>query len=102
MIRFIEVINEGAFSHPARRSPDSKFTLGEVWINEQYVVSVSEARGYKSLLHEGRLPPDLNESHSFTTVVTNNGQATQTHVVVGSPTSVAKRLKPVTTTLLKG
>jgi len=102
MVRFIEVLSETNSSHPVERRSDSKFMLGEVWINEQYVVSVSEARGYRSLLHEGRLPADLNESHSFTTVVTNNGHTTQAHIVVGSPTSVAKRLKPIRPGLLKG
>lgn len=102
MIKFIEVLNETNLSQPVEHRTESKFMLGEVWINEQYVVSVSEARGYRTLLHEGRLPADLNESHSFATVVTNNGHTTQAHIVVGSPTSVAKRLKPVQPRLLKG
>ncbi len=93
MIRFIEVIGE---------VDSAQLSLGEVWINEAYVVSVREARGYRSLLQEGKLPADLNEAHSFTTVVTNNGHSTQSHVVVGSPMSVAKRLKPTPSTLLKG
>ena len=108
MIKFIEVISETNFSHRSRRhmlSPgtaDSEFRLGEVWINEKYVVSVREAPDYHSLLQEGLLPSDLNEGHSFTMVVTNNGQVTQSHVVVGTPTIVANRLHPAEKELLKG
>ena len=102
MIRFIEVVNETTTDLHLKDSPSSKFVLGEVWINEKYVVSVREARGYSSLLQEGFLPSDLSEGHSFTMVVTNNGQVTQSHVVVGTPVSVASRLHPVEKELLKG
>jgi len=97
MIRFIEVVEE---QRDHRTAPT--FTLAEVWINENYVVSVREAREYKSLLKEGLLPSDLDRDHSFTTVVTNNGQVTEAHVVVGSPTTVATRFQGDTRTLLKG
>jgi hypothetical protein len=95
MIRFIEVVEEQKGAAPS-------FILAEVWINENYVVSVREAREYKSLLKEGLLPSDLNSDHSFTTVVTTNGPVTEAYVVVGSPTAVATRFQGPTRTLLKG
>jgi len=102
MIRFIEVLNETNFNPRMERTSTPKFTLGEIWINEKYVVSIREAPGYRSLLREGLLPEDLNGEHAFTTVVTNNGQLTQSHVVVGAPTTVATRLHAQGPELLKG
>jgi hypothetical protein len=102
MIRFIEVVNETNYKPRTEGTSDPRFTLGEVWINEDYVVSIREALGYRSLLEEGLLPPDLENHHVFTTVVINNGQRTESYVVVGSPTTVAGRLSKNTHTLLKG
>jgi hypothetical protein len=102
MIRFIEVLNETNFNPRLERTSIPQFALGEIWINEKYVVSIREALGYRALLREGKLPDDLDNAHSFTTVTTNNGQLTETHVVVGSPESVAKRLDPNRKLLLKG
>tara|TARA_Y100000310_G_C20290301_1_gene626907 strand:+ start:114 stop:422 length:309 start_codon:yes stop_codon:yes gene_type:complete len=102
MIRFIEVLNETEFNSRLERTAIPAFSLGEVWINEQYVVKVREETGYKRMLAEGRLPPDLDANHEFTSITTNNGGITETHVVVGNPTSVVKRLNRQTQTLLKG
>jgi len=102
MIRFIEIVNRTDYNPKMERTSQPRFTVGEVWINENYVVNVREAKGYKSLLAEGLLPDDLDNSHTFTTVTTNNGSVTETHVVVGSPTAVAQRLNKETMTLLKG
>lgn len=102
MIRFIEVLNQTNFQPRLERTAKPRFTLGEVWINENYVVSIREATGYKSLLREGQLPSDLNEGHSFTLVTTNNGNLTESHVVVGSPQAVAERLNKDRSRLLKG
>lgn len=102
MIRFIEVVNKTDFNPRMERTSQPRFTLGEVWINQEYVVSLQEAPGYKHLLAEGQLPEDLNGHHSFTLVTVNNGQVTESHVVVGAPQAVAERLRPHRTQLLKG
>lgn len=102
MIRFIEVVNETSFDSRTERTASPSFSLGEVWINETYVVSVREATGYKKLLKEGRLPSDLDVDHQFTAITTNSGTLSETHVVVGDLSSVAKRLRCDTRTLLKG
>ncbi len=102
MIRFVEVVNKTEFNPRMERTSVPRFELGEVWINEQYVVSVREATGYANLLAEGQLPSKMNENHRFTTVVTNTGLATESHVVVGSPETVARRLGQIDTRLLKG
>lgn len=102
MIRFIEIVNETNFNPRLERTATPRFTVGEVWINPEYVVSIREASGYKSLLAEGRLPPDLNKSHTFSSVTTNNGRVTETHIVVGSPRVIATRLGSDEPQLLKG
>jgi len=76
--------------------------MGEVWINEEYVVSVREALGYKSLLREGLLPEGLENAHSFTKITTHHGSNTESHIVVGSPEVVATRLGGQSPNLLKG
>ncbi len=102
MIRFIEVLNETNFNSRLERTSTPRFTLGEVWINSQYVVSVQEAKGYKSLLAEGHLPPDLDPSHGFTVIKINRAGRHEQHVVVGSPGVVAERLGSPRHQLLKG
>ena len=102
MIRFIAVVNETDFNPRLERTSTPRFSLGEVWINEQYVVTIREAVGYKSLIAEGLLPPDLDANHQFTIVTTNNGSKTDSHVVVGSPQAVAERLNKDRSRLLKG
>ena len=92
MIRFIEIMNETNFNPRMERVATPRFTLGEVWINEKYVISIREAMGYQSLLKEGRLPEDLNEEHRFTSITTQNGTVSETHIVVGAPNIVAGRL----------
>jgi|TARA_R110002020_G_scaffold133392_9_gene297642 hypothetical protein len=102
MIRFIELLNETNFNPKMERTSTPRFSVGEVWISQQYVVSIREAHGYKKLLKEGLLPGDLDSNHRFTAVTVNNGTISETHIVVGSPETVASRLNRNTSQLLKG
>ena len=102
MIRFVEVKNETEFNSRLERTAQLNFTLGEVWINEKYVVEVRSAGGYEKLLAEGRLPADLSPTHKFTAITLNQGNGTETHIVVGDATTVAQRLSPDEKRLLKG
>jgi len=102
MIRFVELVNETSFNPRTERTAIPAFSLGEVWINETFVVSVRQATGYKKLLKEGRLPPDLDKKHEFTAITTNTGGLTETHIVVGEISAVATRLHRDMRTLLKG
>jgi hypothetical protein len=102
VIRFIELINQTTFNPRMERTAIPRFTVGEVWINPKYVVSVREAPTYKSMLQEGHLPAELNEGHTFTRVTLTQAGQSQTHVVVGSPRTVATRLGTGNPGLLKG
>ncbi len=102
MIRFVEIINDTNFNPRLERTSKPCFTVSEIWINPQYVVSIREARGYTSLVREGHLPQDLSPSHQFTTVELNNSGIVERHVVVGPPHIVAQRLERHEAQLLKG
>ena len=102
MIRFVEVKNETQFDSRLERTAQLDFILGEVWINEKYVVQIREATGYEKLLKEGRLPPDLSAAHKFTAITINEGAKSATHIVVGDVATIASRLSREEKTLLKG
>ena len=102
MLRFIEVINDTDFRPRMERTANVRFSLGEVWINENYVVSFRSAPGYQTILKEGRILGDLNRDHKFTAITTNNGHLTETHIVVGDIATVATRINKNKATLLKG
>tara|TARA_R110000824_G_scaffold203291_2_gene387693 strand:+ start:1918 stop:2226 length:309 start_codon:yes stop_codon:yes gene_type:complete len=102
VLRFIEVINNTDFHPRLERTAKVHFSLGEVWINEKFVVSMRSAPGYQRVLKEGRIAGDLHDDHEFTAVTTNNGNITEVHVVVGDLAAVARRVNKDQRTLLKG
>ena len=93
MIRFVEVVNETDFNSRMERVAIPRYSIGEVWINEKYVVNIREATGYKKMLIDGRMPDGLDTQHEFTAGTTNEGNTTQIHVVLGSVNEVALRLE---------
>jgi|TARA_Y100000310_G_C20591666_1_gene768395 hypothetical protein len=102
MIKFIEVINETNFNPRMERTAIPQFSLGELWINEDSVVKIRNATGYKQLLRDGLMGEELNAEHNFTSITLNNCGVMETHVVVGAPDIVAGRLNRDSRTLLKG
>lgn len=102
MIRFIEVVNTTTKNPRMERTAIPQFELKEVWINEKHVVNLREAAGYTKMLHEGRLPPDLDTNHSFTAVTCHAGTVSETYIVVGDLPAVATRLSQDRSRLLKG
>jgi hypothetical protein len=93
MIKFIKL---------SKVQRDSRFSLDEIWINESHVVRLQSAPEMKKLLEEGHMPQDLDKSHDFTSITTNVGGITETHVVVGSAPAIAQRLSHDKRNLLKG
>ena len=102
MIRFVEVLNKTDKNPRMERVATLRFELGEVWINEKYVVNVRPHHGYDSLLKEGKIGLDLDQGHRFTTVIVNEGGKSSTHIVLGEPSEVATRLTNNRSQLLKG
>jgi hypothetical protein len=102
MIRFTEVVNDTNFNPRMERTAKVSFSIAEVWINEEYVVSIRPAPAYKKLLREGKIHGDLDRQHDFTTITTNNGALTEVHVVIGRIGDIALRLNKDRRELLKG
>ena len=102
MIRFVEVVNKTDKNPRMERVATPRFELGEVWINEKYVVNIRPHHGYDSLLREGKIGLGLDLAHRFTTVVVNEGGRSSTHIVLGNPSEVATRLTDNRSQLLKG
>ncbi len=102
MIRFVEVINKTDKNPRMERTATLSHELGEVWINQKYVVNIREHAGYNRMLQEGTLNLDLDQGHRFTAVTLIEGNNSSVHIVVGDAATVAKRLAPRDSRLLKG
>ena len=102
MIRFVEVVNRTGRNPRMERTSVPCFELGEVWINKEFVVNIRDAVEYTRMLHEGQLPGDLSQEHTFTAVTVNQGNVSETHIVVGDVTKVASRLSSPGKKLLRG
>ena len=96
VVKLVEV-----HSHHAVTSNKS-YTLREVFINPQRVVSMREDKGFQSLLSEGELPEGMNDSQIFTRIFLDQGQGGHSIVVVGDPMSVDKVLTDGQTRILRG
>jgi hypothetical protein len=102
MVKFIEVVSNWKGTSSLRKSDVASYSLSEVWINENYVVSLKEASRYRALLQDGKLPGDLDPDHDFTTITTNHTGVAETRVVVGGMSAVAAELNGTPAKLLKG
>jgi len=96
VVKLVEV-----HSHHAVTSNKS-YTLREVFINPQRVVSMREDKGFQSLLSEGELPEGMNDDQSFTRIFLDQGQGGRSIVVVGDPMSVDRKLTEGQRQVLKG
>ena len=96
VVKLVEV-----HSHHAVTSNKS-YTLREVFINPQRVVSMREDKGFQSLLSEGELPEGMSDSQIFTRVFLDQGQGGHSIVVVGDPMSVDKKLTEGQRQVLRG
>ena len=96
VVKLVEV-----HSHHAVTSNKS-YTLREVFINPQRVVSMREDKGFQSLLSEGELPEGISDSQTFTRIFLDQGQGGRSLVVVGDPMSVDRKLTEGQRRVLKG
>ena len=96
VVKLVEV-----HSHHAVTSNKS-YTLREVFINPQRVVSMREDKGFQSLLSEGELPEGINDSQTFTRIFLDQGQGGHSIVVVGDPLSVDRKLTEGQRQVLRG
>jgi len=70
-----------------------KYTLREIYINPEHIISLREEPTYKQKLLEGKLPDDLDSRQEFTRVALNRGHSGLEVVVVGAPAAIKSKLK---------
>ncbi len=78
------------------------YSLREVFVNPEFVVSLTPDTNTKRLLTEGRLPDGLSNHTEFTRVTIHKGATGQEMVVVGDITDVRSRLFSGARQVLKG
>ena len=81
---------------------NNSYSLREVYINPQRVVSMREDPSYRTLLSEGQLPEGLDNNQTFTRIFLDQGQGGNSLVVVGDPVTVDKKLTEGQRRVLKG
>ena len=95
MKKLVEVMQNSATS--------KTYSLREVFVNPEYVISLSPDTNTKRLLNEGRLPEGLSNLTEFTRVTIHKGATGQEMVVVGDISDVRSKLFSTNSnSLLKG
>jgi hypothetical protein len=69
------------------------YSLREVFINPEHVVMIREEKRLQELNERGKVATGLNETHQFSKLTINRGQAGTEIIVVGSPEVVGITLK---------
>ncbi len=94
MRKLIEVMQSSATA--------KTYSLREVFVNPEFVVSLTPDINTKRLLTEGRLPEGLSTQTEFTRVTIHKGATGQEMVVVGDISDVRTKLFSVAKQVLKG
>ena len=94
MRKLIEVTQSSAIS--------KTYSLREVFVNPEFVVSLAPDTNTKRLLNEGRLPEGLSTQTEFTRVTIHKGATGQEMVVIGDIGDVRTKLFNHPNNLLKG
>ena len=94
MRKLVEVIQNSATS--------KTYSLREVFVNPEFVVSLIPDTNTKRLLNEGRLPDGIDSGMEFTRVTVHKGASGLEMVVVGDANDVRAKLFAGSSTLLKG
>ena len=94
MKKLIEVMQNSTLS--------KSYSLREVFVNPEFVVSLVPDTNTKRLLTEGRLPDGLDSLTEFTRVTIHKGATGQEMVVVGDISAVRTKLFSNPTNVLRG
>jgi hypothetical protein len=78
------------------------YSLREVFVNPDFIVSMVPDINTKRLLTEGRLPEGLNTKTEFTRLVIHKGASGQEMIVVGAVTDIKTKLYSMSSSILKG
>ena len=94
MRKLVEVVQNSATS--------KTYSLREVFVNPEFVISLAPDSNTKRLLTEGRLPDGLDNNIEFTRVTVHKGASGLEMVVVGNTSDIKTKLFAGTGKLLKG
>jgi hypothetical protein len=94
MKKLVEVMQNSAIT--------KTYSLREVFVNPEFVVSLAPDVNTKRLLSEGRLPEGLNTQTEFTRVTIHKGATGQEMVVVGDISDIQTRLFSNPKNILRG
>jgi len=94
MKKLIEVTQNSTLS--------KRYSLREVFVNPEFVVSLVPDTNTKRLLSEGRLPDGLNTQTEFTRVTIHKGATGQEMIVVGGIADVRAKLFSNPKNVLRG
>jgi len=89
MIKLVEICEILNASKGLKR----KYTLREIYINPEHVVSLRAATAYKQKLAENVMPKDLDSRQEFTRLMLNRGQSGLEVIVVGAPEVIENKLR---------
>ncbi len=94
MKKLVEVMQSSAIT--------KTYSLREVFVNPEFVVSLAPDVNTKRLLSEGRLPEGLSNHTEFTRVTIHKGATGQEMVVVGNISQVRAKLYSNPSSVLRG
>lgn len=94
MKKLIEVMQNSTLS--------KSYSLREVFVNPEFVVSLVPDTNTQRLLNEGRLPEGLSNHTEFTRVTIHKGATGQEMVVVGNISQVRAKLYSNSNNVLRG
>jgi len=86
LIEVCEILN-------ASKGPDRKYTLREIYVNPEHIISLREASSYEQKIVEGIMPEDLDPRQRFTRLMLNRGQTGSEIIVVGAPEMIEDKLR---------
>ena len=69
------------------------YSLREVFVNPEHVVMIREEKRMRELNENGKVAAGLDQSHQFSKLTINRGQAGTEIIVVGSPDMIEGTLK---------
>jgi len=89
MIKLIEICE---MLHSSNTT-SQKYTLREIYINPEHIISLREEPTYKQKLLEGKLPENLDSRQEFTRIALNRGHSGLEVIIIGNPASIRSKLK---------
>ena len=98
MVKLVEVCEKINASNSTQKS----YTLREVYVNPEHVVSLREEFSFKQKLEEGVMPDTLDSRQGFTRITLDRGQTGLDIIVIGQPNLVEEKLKGDRRELLHG